>query len=356
LEKQVNELQSTIDDLNTCFLSLTDILTDSERVTEDKNVVDGLRKAIQTFLVLARSSYTQNESHEKHTIDQVHKKSPMVTALEQAPHVSLYPTRSAGDRTARKYSTASEMNFRRPLPQSTKALENMTSPSSIGSYKDTTPVAQSIPSMFHATQIDPLIFQSVAWKEYEANDHRFASRLHRAAFGTGYHIVRNYEQNFVEFQQVFRSILQSHTRSDLVKFFANVLMGNFGRLLEPPEMRSSTIGRLDERQSDGSWLNATEVSQYFRGQGFDFDESPLYAELEIDVEFPDPSSTNDCPVAFDFPVPATSSQNFGIFTPLDDFQTINEFAFTAPQAPYVHAKQKVAIDVTKLIRGVLAFI
>jgi hypothetical protein len=343
--------------LNTCFISLIDALTVSERLKQDTKVMDELRRAIQTFLMGARSSRVHNESLEANTFEGVHKGSQIVPNLEQAPQVLLSQIHSATDRTARNISTTNGMISRRPSPKLTKISRAVASTTETGPDKYNPSATQIGPSEFYRNQINQSIFQSASWQYHEANDHRFASRLQREAFKAGYNIIRKSEKNFTDFRQVFSSILQFRTCSDLFSFFAKVLMENFERLLEPPGISQSTFERPDEVELDGSWLNATEVSQYFREKGLDFDSSPSFAELEIDAEHSDMNSTSGFTTASTFPVTDISAQSLdslqtlGFSTPWTYLPTFNNVDFATPRAPCVHIKRKVAIDVTKLIKG-----
>jgi hypothetical protein len=301
LRNQVDELQGTIEGLNACFLTLTDTLTSSKLLKKDKIAVDGLRKAMQTFLELNRSCDNLTEDGEKLDLEATPRQYPELSELAST-------------------SWMNQLQSGSNRPNSETDSIHLACP----------PKVQISASQPHITSLSSPL-RSLSTTHILS----FAARLHQKAFQTGLYLASNAEASPF-FHRIFKYALNSQTHQSLFIFLSKVVNENFGRLLEPPEARAPF--EVPHNQFEG-WLNATEVSQYFSQKGFDFDKPSLYVQIEIDEGYPN----SDTDTSWDF-LPWLQPMSQQART-MRKSQNMNLHSSTA------YAKWKVVVDVTKLINS-----
>jgi hypothetical protein len=353
LDSQVDELQGTIEGMNSCFLSLVDTLTSSKWLVNDTQLANQLHTSIKTFLQLVRSSHATNGSFEDRSIPEMREKLPAMSASTVASDVTIFPDHSADEEISnylhgignavseswpdsrRQPAQVSKQHVQRktrePLSKVERSINHMKN------YNDLPVVSQKVLSEFYQPSPYLSAFPPGSWQSPEIDGSNFATRLHVAAFKEGYRIACNAERDLNAFQLVFGVQLHSfNTRRNLLSFLERAIHQNFERLLEPPEPSLMDL----EGESVG-WLNATEVSQYFSEKGLDLDHHPFIAELELDERHLSTDASRNPKMVLQTEA-SERSQTF-------DFSSWASFHFRRTDP--AQTKSKVRVDVARLING-----
>lgn len=257
---------------------------------------------MQTFLDLNRSCDSLADGGERSDSEITSQQYSKITDF--APPNSMNQTQSESNRPSPKtYSILPAPPRRLPIPQSRSHTASLPSP---------------------LLNFSPAHVLS------------FAARLQQTAYQTGLYLASNIETS-TSFRRVFSYALNFRTHPSLFHFLSKVVNENFERLLEPPEANSPPAG--PQSQPNG-WLNATEVSCYFSQRGFNFDNSSLYVQIEIDAGYPSTNTMGDLPAFLPWLQPASNQDETMIKS-----RTANLHSGSAC------VKRRVVVDVGKLINS-----
>jgi hypothetical protein len=374
LQNQVDGLHDTVEKLNDCFLSLTDALTSSEWLKKDAQVASTLRKTIETFLDLVQSSEERCNDQEQRSQKGLSTSFSVGQLSENSTSKIPSVVDSAVVGPIRRFSSTTTRSL--PSPPlaltdtfltnpiqhpdgytTTQVFKVNSTPSSARLHEQSSKMHQINPNHSQPAQLHLSFFPTAPWPAPHTGDMSFAKRLHRAAFQGGYRLANNAEQEFSDYQRVFKYTLSFHTNETLLLYLKKVVNENYERLFEGPEI--NPISHLIQSQFQG-WINATEVSEYFSQRGFTFDGSLQYVDLEMDIplaNFDDSglSGTYNMPLfqfpALDFARPRSRASEYSNtnFTGDANIFKANQNSFLRGHS--VPSKTRTRVDVAKLIDG-----
>ncbi|KUJ17793.1 uncharacterized protein LY89DRAFT_781920 [Mollisia scopiformis] len=361
LGKEVDHLNGIIEGLNNTFVSFTDVLAKSKWLEMDACMASELKSTIQTFLELTQSSpepISRGEAAAPLHSASKHAAPNIVPENLTSPSSSSSP-RPTNHEKIRGYSGSAIGSATSSSPQgrSTESTSAFGPTNTSSNFSSILSPSFSIPSPYLSLSA----IQSMSWQTLPTNEVSFAGRLHRAAYEEGHRILCNWDRELYSYQQVFSYMLGAHTRDSLFWYLSKALNENLHGVLDPPEQ---LFPLADVTFQTNSWLNATEVYQYFRMNGIDFDDYPVLAKVEIAVDNAyDDVANNENTLDFSLTGPTvnlkTQTSNY---SESFDFSTLisshNRYQFgsdpkivSRPAA--VPLTRRVSVDVAKLISEIV---
>lgn len=344
LADQVEQLQHTIKGLNDAFLSLTNVLSASQWLKKDASVAVELRNTIQTFLELTQIREGSNSKRERFASEpNLNQQLDSVDSLKQY---------NMGERTTSHLTPDSSM-FTLPTVETTEITETTNRANDVANdhvCNESSPYFGILPPFFKFS-----VIQSMSWQPLPVNGVTFAKRLHQAACQEGYRILCNMEHNAYDYQQIYGYMLQTHTKESLFWYHTKALNENMEEALSPPE---AVYPFINIEIESSQWLNATEVYHHFRMKGIDLNESPMFAEFNIDKNAIATNVTekqNSLPMSMLRSI--TSYKSTRLSNPYPEIESYAGYDPKDLLAPSTdHSKSKLLIDVAKLINGMYLFV
>lgn len=289
LEAQVNSLQKTVDDLNTCFLAFTDDLFVSGWLEKAPKVASSLQATIENFISIVHASNSHSRNHD--TVNDRDESTPTSYSIahtgptQDANHFSVADSgiavgsilvQGSDDTPNGVYasvnseltkSTTKIKQDRMTLQTSRSPAQSRSfSPLYMPAYKD---MFNYIPRL--ARQIDLMRLN-------------FAQKLHMETIKAGLELISTAEDNSQLFFHVFSQVSDHHTRETYKRHFSRILdkyHNNAFEALPGAGIYSQWSGR-----KSWLWLNASEVASHFRSLGMNVDSPSGTISVEVDSSFP----------------------------------------------------------------------
>ncbi|KAF2092586.1 hypothetical protein NA57DRAFT_62298 [Rhizodiscina lignyota] len=289
LNEQISDLHNTIEELNNCFLTLTDVLTTSGQLQQDSRIAQSLKLSIEKFITTISESRTLDEDRgslrTRKTIQEIGDSAPsgdsdnafsmsLSSPVGSVRKALTRPSIASGLDPADSLDSGSELPLLSDEWLASLAGEDYTR-SLLSSDAPMLPSSPQVPlneprSLF-SLEVSPLHLLDIPSLP-------FARRLQLAAWQAAFRLVYTAEKQLQLYHQVFNFVLNFHTQESLKSLVTRILNENFNRLLDPPpESLPGAVGM--------GWLNASEVESYFRGKGLDCNKSPIVAGMEMDADY-----------------------------------------------------------------------
>lgn len=288
---QVADLQKTINNLNTCFLTFTDELVASGWLEKDPQVTKSLQSTIEHFITIARTSHVHDENN-------------LTTGGkgDSGSSATISPAPEDGQNAAAvPWNESTDLMLNTGMNLSTITIHDLYGTSSRQQHTAASEpeeiVAQSVQNNDTAGPTSLQIFPYGSIPAYNDTLNympqtsipadlfklTFAQKLHIEAIRAGLRLVCTAEDSSQLFFRVFRRVLDFSTRESYRAHLNRVLNKNFGQsLLPPPE---SDLEKLWPGGDSSVWLNASDVASHFRSIGMDFDSSLDIVNVEVNPRF-----------------------------------------------------------------------
>lgn len=240
MNAQIAGLNRTIEDLNACFLTLTDELVASGLLEHHPQVTKVAQRTIESFIALIRES--QGSQKDDQDASDFHSS---VSTTPEPPSLEIDLLRDSGTLKHKEVAVKSVPNAA-PWEAAGQPWEVQSFPYQL--VPSHNPTVNFMPQLPILESMDPL-------------RPTFAHRLHLEAMRAGLRLAITAEDRSLEVYRVFHLVLDSPTRHALVAALSMALNDSFNQLHHPPP----------ESDVDRSCFNASDVARYFRTIGMDFD-------------------------------------------------------------------------------------
>ncbi|KAK5047603.1 hypothetical protein LTR84_006700 [Exophiala bonariae] len=252
LNLRIRSLDKTVEDLNSCFLNLTDEVVASYWLQHDPTVTKAVQKSIERFLFIVRES----DIHQRDNEDIIaYQNSTSATNKPPAMEKNDYASHQSSHRDP--IAVAME-----PMPTA-----------SLWRGENQWSLFRNIPGEIMPSRTDEVNFMSRLPMQGPRISimATFAQRLHIEAIWCGLRLVHAADSYSQQFFQVFNQVPDFNTRERLKSILNNIFDVQGSPLLAaPPE---SHVNILCAGGLPSPWLNASDVARYFRIIGMDFDGS-----------------------------------------------------------------------------------
>ncbi|KIW00846.1 uncharacterized protein PV09_07606 [Verruconis gallopava] len=289
LTSEVNELQQSIETLNTCFLTFTDDLVASGLLKCDENLAKSLQRTIERFVSVARESHNRSEN------SACTKDENTMTSETRSPLAGkcdgkiTFETQKGSTTTT--FSSVGIFNQTHDAVSLSSKLYKATA---VEDGKIVTPTAQNVINStankpFTSFQNGPdermpLFQDSFSYltrtpASIGVLKLNFAQRLQMETLSAGLRLLDSAREGSLIFRRVFNCVLDSSTRELFRNSLQNQLNKTFyGSFSVPSERDGENTWNGGE---SNVWIYSSGVDVYFRSMGIDLNVTEELVELGI---------------------------------------------------------------------------
>ncbi|PSK56768.1 hypothetical protein B9Z65_6392 [Elsinoe australis] len=277
LTAQVNHLTQVIEQLNTCFLGLTDHLLSSAYIRQQPALAKVIRSSVEDFIDTNKTVDREPDHEDTQPFNGNRDEALRSETIAQA-EVSDAAARLSDNRTEpNSWQVSSYASFF--IPNTTTEVASDVTPISNSFQTNTTP-AERVPSLDAAITpymtpppSQPLelpFVEAIVPSSSPIQDNgfsNFAQRIYRTSMEAAYKLVTEGDERSEMYQHAF-SIYRQFFRRDQIK---NVVIRSLEKSRKPFNMRE-VVGTGIFANSEGrQMLTVPALASFFRKQGFHYD-------------------------------------------------------------------------------------